>query len=458
MTTRTQRATLGDAELVRHLQALRRTDNSTNFVYIARAWALIAVSAGVAIGCHQWLVARDGSPWWAVPVFFLASIVIGASQHQLAGATHEATHHTLFRNRLLNELASDWLCMFPLFSSTHIFRIHHLSHHQFINDPRRDPDFAQLQASGHWLDFPLTAADACRALLRHTWPPSLVRYMVVRARVNAMGDARGVYDLDDAPATPVALWLGVLFLLLVPTVLGVGLFRQAPLILFGGPIVLWAALGAVYLVAPLRWFSASRLRSVLAPRVAALSRTAFLVLLFCAVAWTEAVTGAPAAIYFYALWIFPIFTSFSFFMILRQVVQHGNGDRGRLTNTRTFLVNPFVRYAVFPFGMDYHLPHHMYPSVPHHRLPELHAVLSSYPEYREAGIVVEGYFRPPSDAAPRNPTVIEVLGPEYARRTGQVFVDDSVMDDWEFDEKDRILAQGAAERARAGAAGRSATA
>ena len=35
-----------------------------------------------------------------------------------------------------------------------------------------------------------------------------------------------------------------------------------------------------------------------------------------------------------------------------------------LTNTRVFVVNPLVRYAVYSFGMDYHPPHHMYATVP----------------------------------------------------------------------------------------------
>jgi len=37
-------------------------------------------------------------------------------------------------------------------------------------------------------------------------------------------------------------------------------------------------------------------------------------------------TGAPAAVYYFLLWVVPLLTSFSFFMILRQLVQHGNGD------------------------------------------------------------------------------------------------------------------------------------
>jgi hypothetical protein len=143
--------------------------------------------------------------------------------------------------------------------------------------------------------------------------------------------------------------------------------------------------------------------------------------------------------FFLVLWVIPLVTSFPFFMILRQVVQHGNGDRGWLTNTRVFLVNPFVKYAVFPFGMDYHLPHHMYATVPHYNLPKLHAFLLSFPEYIEDAIVVENYVIPKSHHHPRNPTVVEVLGPEYARSTADVYIDNTVLDGWDVDEKEEIL-------------------
>jgi fatty acid desaturase len=118
-------------------------------------------------------------------------------------------------------------------------------------------------------------------------------------------------------------------------------------------------------------------------------------------------------------------------MIMRQWVQHGNADRGRYTNSRVFLVNPFIRYAVFPFGMDYHLPHHIYASVPHYKLKGLHELLLQDPEYKEKGVVVEGYFYSPhgDDAAPRNPTVVEVLGEKYApKSSGDVFVDTETLE------------------------------
>jgi hypothetical protein len=125
-------------------------------------------------------------------------------------------------------------------------------------------------------------------------------------------------------------------------------------------------------------------------------------------------------------------------MILRQIVQHGNGDRGWLTNTRTFFVGRFIRFAVFPMGMDYHLPHHMYATVPHYRLKKLHEFLLQYPEYRKEAITVEGYFFPPQKPQ-RNPTVVDVLGPEYAfGQKHKIFVDNSVLEGDEFEEKEEL--------------------
>src|SRR5947209_14835193 len=137
--------------------------------------------------------------------------------------------------------------------------------------------------------------------------------------------------------------------------------------------------------------------------------------LFNALAWVTFLTGRPGALYFALLWLVPLFTSFSFFMILRQLVQHGNGDRGWLTNTRVFLVNRCINFAVFPMGQDYHLPHHVYASVPHYRLRELHEILTDYPEYQEQALEVHGYFRSP-ESPQVHPTVVDVLGPEYAAR------------------------------------------
>ncbi len=118
----------------------------------------------------------------------------------------------------------------------------------------------------------------------------------------------------------------------------------------------------------------------------------YLALLYAALSAVQLAGWGPAWAYFGLLWLVPVFTAFPLFMILRQWVQHGNADRGRYTNTRVFLVGPLVRYAVFPWGMDYHLPHHLMASVPHYNLKQLHEIMLRDPEYREKGVVVDGYF------------------------------------------------------------------
>ena len=133
-------------------------------------------------------------------------------------------------------------------------------------------------------------------------------------------------------------------------------------------------------------------------------------MVFTALAWITLLTGRPAWVYYAVYWLVPIFTSFSFFMILRQLVQHGNAGRERFSNTRIFLVSRLIRFAVFPLGMDSHLPHHLFPLVPHYRLPQLHELLLETEEYRQHATTVEGYFW--HDTPPQHPTVLELMAAE----------------------------------------------
>jgi fatty acid desaturase len=44
-------------------------------------------------------------------------------------------------------------------------------------------------------------------------------------------------------------------------------------------------------------------------------------------------------------------------------------------NSRTVYMNPIVRFLYW--NMNYHVEHHMFPTVPYHKLPELHAEMKS---------------------------------------------------------------------------------
>src|ERR1700744_6473263 len=158
--------TLADARIKEKLQQVRQTDNVTNLYWLIRTWLFLPVVIGLSVAFYE-MREGWGLAWaWNIPVTIVAVILIGAGQHQLTGLSHEASHHILFKNRLANDLVSDYLCMFPIYSATHHYRLQHLAHHQFVNDPAHDPDISQLQTSGHWLSFPVAKKAFLKMLVR----------------------------------------------------------------------------------------------------------------------------------------------------------------------------------------------------------------------------------------------------------------------------------------------------
>jgi fatty acid desaturase len=432
---------LKDAALKERLQQLRSTDNYTNFYYLARCYLYLFAVLGGAIWFYHYQAAAGLAFAWNVPVTLLAIVLIGAGQHQLTGLTHEAAHHILFRNRYLNELVSDWFCSFPLFSSTHAYRLQHLAHHQFVNDPIRDPDVSQLQGSGHWLSFPLARGEFLRVLLKQLWVPNLVRYMRIRATYNAVPSANNPYQRRNCKPSRIPVRAGIGYIVGLAALLALLVRHGDPVLLAVLPAVCWTGIVLFYALIPQRLYFQTRVHADISARVMTMMRMTYITLIFSGLAWATLLTGEWAALYYILLWIVPIFTSFSFFMLLRQLVQHGNGGRGWLTNTRVFFVHRLINFAVFPIGQDYHLPHHLFATVPHYRLKALHELLLGYPEYRAQAVIVEGYFLP-RHRPPTHPTVVDVLGPAYAPATGEVYIDDTVLEGIRVDERQEIIREG----------------
>jgi len=99
-------------------------------------------------------------------------------------------------------------------------------------------------------------------------------------------------------------------------------------------------------------------------------------------------------------------TTFPYFRLLRDIYQHTNADDGRLTNSRVFFCDPFTRWAVFVYGQDMHVPHHLFPTVPHYRLGRLHDLLKgSDPDYAREVVQCHGTFA----NARGLPTILDVL-------------------------------------------------
>lgn len=413
--------------IAEHLNRLKERDNVTNWRYLAGVWLIIAASIAGGLWVERLTAAGALSMWALLPTWIVTTAVIGASQHQLGGAIHEGVHGLLFRDKRLNELASDWLAAFPIYTSTYQYRVQHLAHHQFVNDPQRDPDIAQLKDSDHWLDFPVTHVELVRALLRQLWPPNLMRYTLMRAKYGSIGHKDNPYVDRSAALDPIPIRIGVFFAVAVPFIV-TGL--QAA---FGGSVGLWFLLAAYavtlvyFLRLPEAEFPQTRLKAIVSHKATTISRMTFLFAVYLSLTLYDVAHGGTFALEHYGVyWAIPLFTSFPLFMMLRQWVQHGNADRGRYTNTRVFLVGPLARYAVFPWGMDYHLPHHAFASVPHYRLKDLHELMLSDPKYAAQNVVVE-HITGEQNPETGRPTILSLLA-KKAEISSENHVDEDVLE------------------------------
>ena len=224
--------------------------------------------------------------------------------------------------------------------------------------------------------------------------------------------------------------IGILFAAIVPAILLAQLLLGVGAAITLGTIgTLYAAAMAFYLLIPDDWYQGSRVEPVFSYRVLFTTRLTFMAILYTALTAID-LTGTNKAWGYFALyWIVPLFTTFPVFMILREWLQHGNADRGKMTNSRVFMTGPLFNFAVMPWGMNYHLPHHLMSSVPHYNLKKLHELLLRDPEYAEKGVVVEGLYGP-SDPATGRPTALGILHVDHAPKIWHAaHVDDDVLAD-----------------------------
>lgn len=402
------------------INRFRTTDNHTNLVYLAREYLTLALVAGTAIAFAEQRTTWGLAWGWNVPVFAIAIILIGGIQHRLAGLGHEAAHYILLRNRFWNDLIGDLLCMFPIFATIHFYRLFHHAHHQFTNDPSLDPDLVNLGESKGVRDFPMPKG---RFVLGYFFrlfasPRKFVRFQWDYLYLNCFGKGGNIYmrrlaegDGHDerlrlGSVLGIAYFFGLSALTFALTSLGRGAWL-APAA-FG----CWLAASGIALALP-NWATyASPFKEPYSPRVGSVVRLAYYTAVVTALAQVRWITDGRSVVYPLLLWIVPLGTSFTVYLLLRDIYQHANSDRGRLTNSRVFHVGPFTRWAVFVYGQDIHLTHHLYPAVPHYRLAELHELLKGHDaDYARTVVECHGTFSNQGG----HPTILDVLSAPITR-------------------------------------------
>src|SRR5215471_17692215 len=140
--------------------------------------------------------------------------------------------------------------MFPMYSATQHYRLQHLAHHQFVNDPERDPDISQLQTSGHWLDFPLGKGVFVKTLLKQLWIPNLIRFIRIRAKYNAIPTDKNPYLKKGWKPNKTTIRVGILYMLTLVGTLASLVYFEEPVLLAVIPAGLWLAIMTFYAVIP----------------------------------------------------------------------------------------------------------------------------------------------------------------------------------------------------------------
>ncbi len=77
------------------------------------------------------------------------------------------------------------------------------------------------------------------------------------------------------------------------------------------------------------------------------------------------------------LWLLPLCTLLQALLRFRAVCEHGAvvDEHSPLLAARTNLGPAWLRWFLFPYHVNYHIEHHLYPAIPHYNLPACHQAL-----------------------------------------------------------------------------------
>lgn len=95
---------------------------------------------------------------------------------------------------------------------------------------------------------------------------------------------------------------------------------------------------------------------------------------------------------FLLLWVMPLFTVFGVLFRMRGVAEHlvleGTHE---LNSSRHVDATLLERWSIAPLNANYHIAHHLFPSVPLYNLPELQRILMQDKTFREQAALVKNY-------------------------------------------------------------------
>jgi fatty acid desaturase len=90
---------------------------------------------------------------------------------------------------------------------------------------------------------------------------------------------------------------------------------------------------------------------------------------------------------YFGLWLLPAMTVLQVLLRIRGIAEHAGyaPNEDQRLNSRT-VINPIQTFVFAPHGVNYHIEHHIYPSVPYFKLPDVHRAMKSRGSLPEANV------------------------------------------------------------------------
>ncbi len=255
-------------------------------------------------------------------IWFICFVLIARYQLALAIMMHDASHRRLYSSPRWNDTIGQWLCAAPLFFSLDSYQKLHLRHHRAPLAPT-DPDITLTGG------YPIPRASFARKLLRDLFGISyfkFVRYFLYMSRKPKISSPTAIQRLMNDPT-----------LTGEDEEIQQQLNAQAP--------------------TPKDKFTLFHIASSVLVVNA----------IFYGILWA---LGHPWFYLFF--WVLPAMTALQVLLRIRGVAEHAGyaANEDQRLNART--VQPGWQTFLFaPHNVNFHIEHHVYPSVPFHNLPKL---------------------------------------------------------------------------------------
>ncbi len=250
--------------------------------------------------------------WWHPVSVIISLLLLANRQLGLAILMHECAHGALFASKSMNKWAGQVLCAAPVIADLDGYRKYHMRHHAEAGTTT-DPDYPNYK------NYPVTKLSMTRKVIRDLCGLTAIKTLYAVFLMNA-----GVLNYDmsyQSHAVEKKLRLGEIVANLAKNL-------ALPVIVH---IVMWAALYA---------------------------------------------TGHGVL---YGLWWLSYFTVYMLILRIRNAAEHGNVpdllNTDPLQHARTTYASWWERLSFAPNYVNYHMEHHLRPSVPCYRLPAFHRYL-----------------------------------------------------------------------------------